>query len=123
MLYREASQLGKTELLKGSTSMILLSLLSEKEMYGYEITEKVHELSEGYLSYKEGTLYPALKRLELSGLVETYWEKSTDGPRRKYYRITKTGKKALSDQKLEWNKFQKVMHRIVGDGIAETRTN
>ncbi|SEQ47834.1 PadR family transcriptional regulator, regulatory protein PadR [Virgibacillus subterraneus] len=59
----------KTELLKGSTSIILLSLLSEKEMYGYEITEKVHQVSEGYLSYKEGTLYSALKRLELAGLV------------------------------------------------------
>jgi PadR family transcriptional regulator PadR len=113
----------KTELLKGSTSIILLSLLSEKEMYGYEITEKVQELSEGYLSYKEGTLYPALKRLELNGLVESYWEKSSEGPRRKYYKVTNTGRKALADQKQEWNMFQKVMHRIVGDGIVNTRTN
>lgn len=111
--------MSKSELLKGSTSMILLSLLSEKEMYGYEITEKVQEMSEGYLSYKEGTLYPALKRLELSGLVESYWVNSQDGPRRKYYRITKTGKKALSDQKREWNIFKNVVHRIVGDGIVK----
>lgn len=110
----------KTEMLKGSTSLILLSLLSEKEMYGYEITEKVKEISEGYLSYKEGTLYPALKRLEMKGLVESYWQKSSDGPRRKYYRLTRTGKKVLGDQKREWNMFQKVMHRIVGDGIVET---
>ena len=115
--------MSKTELLKGSTSMILLSLLSEKEMYGYEITEKVHEVSEGYLSYKEGTLYPALKKLELSGLVESYWVSSQDGPRRKYYRITKTGKKALADQKQEWNMFKKVVHRIVGDGSVNTRLN
>ncbi|WLD92630.1 PadR family transcriptional regulator [Alkalihalobacillus sp. AL-G] len=110
----------KTELLKGSTGIILLSLLSEKDMYGYEITEKVREISEGYLKYKEGTLYPALKRLELKGLVESYWEKSTDGPRRKYYRVTKVGLKALNDQKQEWNMFQSVMHRIVGDGIVGT---
>ncbi|MFE8700074.1 PadR family transcriptional regulator [Cytobacillus sp. FJAT-54145] len=115
--------MSKTELLKGSTSMILLSLLSDKDMYGYEITEKVQELSEGYLSYKEGTLYPALKRLELSGLVEGYWESSSDGPRRKYYRITKTGKESLNDQRKEWGMFQKVMNRIVGDGVVETRTH
>jgi len=113
----------KAELLKGSTSIILLSLLSEKEMYGYEIADKVQDISEGYLSYKEGTLYPALKRLELTGLVESYWQKSSEGPRRKYYRITSVGKKALADQKEEWNIFQKVMHRIVGDGIVRTSTN
>lgn len=105
----------KTEMLKGSTSMILLSLLSERDMYGYEIAEKVEELSEGYLQYKEGTLYPALKKLEMKGLVESYWQRSSDGPRRKYYRVTRTGLKALQDQKKEWNLFQKVMHRIVGD--------
>lgn len=110
----------KTELLKGSTSMILLSLLSKKEMYGYEITEKVHQVSEGYLSYKEGTIYPALKRLELAGLVESYWQKSSDGPRRKYYLITTAGKKSLSDQKQEWGLFQKVMQRIVGDVNVKT---
>ncbi|WP_156291875.1 PadR family transcriptional regulator [Oceanobacillus salinisoli] len=110
----------KAELLKGSTSIILLSLLLEKEMYGYEITEKVHQVSEGYLSYKEGTLYPALKRLELAGFVESYWQKSSDGPRRKYYRITTAGKKSLSDQKQEWGLFQKVMHRIVGDVNVKT---
>ncbi|SNX74887.1 DNA-binding PadR family transcriptional regulator [Bacillus oleivorans] len=109
----------KTELIKGSTSIVLLSLLKEKDMYGYEITEKVKELSAGYLNYKEGTLYPALKRLELKGLVESYWEKSSDGPRRKYYRITKVGLKELGEQKQEWNMFQKVMHRIVGDGIVK----
>lgn len=110
----------KSELLKGSTGLILLSLLSEKEMYGYEITEKVEEISEGYLSYKEGTLYPALKRLELAGLVESYWQDSRDGPRRKYYRITKAGQKALADQREEWNSFRKVMQRIVGDGLVRT---
>ena len=92
-------------------------------MYGYEITEKVNELSEGYLNYKEGTLYPALKRLEVTGLLESYWQNSSDGPRRKYYRVTKTGKKALADQTKEWNIFQKVMYRIVGDGIVETDTH
>lgn len=113
----------KSELLKGSTGLILLSLLAEKDMYGYEIAEKVHALSEGYLSYKEGTLYPALKKLELAGLVASYWQDSSDGPRRKYYRITAVGEKALADQTREWTAFSKVMQRIVGDGLVKTTTH
>jgi PadR family transcriptional regulator PadR len=110
--------MGKTELLKGSTEIILLSLLDEKDMYGYEIAEQIEQLSEGYLRYKEGTLYPALKRLEIQGLVESYWQQSHEGPRRKYYRLTQTGRKALTDQKQEWTSFRKVMSRIVGDPVG-----
>lgn len=108
----------KTELVKGSTEMILLSLLSDKEMYGYQMAEQIEQVSEGYLRFKEGTLYPALKRLELQGLVESYWQASHEGPRRKYYRITRTGNKVLADQKKEWSFFLKVMKRIVGYGIV-----
>ncbi|MBO8171953.1 MAG: PadR family transcriptional regulator [Bacillaceae bacterium] len=110
--------MGRTELIKGSTEMILLSLLSEKEMYGYEMAERIEEVSEGYLRFKEGTLYPALKKLELKGWVESYWQKSNEGPRRKYYRITQTGSRVLKDQQKEWSQFKQVMNRIVGDGYA-----
>lgn len=110
--------MGKTELLKGSTEMVLLSLLAQKDMYGYEIAERIEQLSEGYLRYKEGTLYPALKRLEMQGWVETYWQQSSEGPRRKYYRLTKAGHNALADQKREWTVFQKIMNRMVGDPIG-----
>lgn len=110
--------MGKTELLKGSTEMVLLSLLAQKDMYGYEIAERIEQLSEGYLRYKEGTLYPALKRLEMQGWVETYWQQSSEGPRRKYYRLTQAGRHALADQKREWTVFQKIMNRMVGDPIG-----
>lgn len=110
--------MGKTELLKGSTEMVLLSLLAQKDMYGYEIAERIEQLSEGYLRYKEGTLYPALKRLEMQGWVETYWQQSSEGPRRKYYQLTKEGHNALADQKREWTVFQKIMNRLVGDPIG-----
>ncbi len=108
----------KTELLKGSTEIILLSFLNETAMYGYELARKVEKESEGFLLFKEGTLYPALKKLETQGLIESYWEKSDEGPRRKYYTITLTGKKVLLDLKNEWNVFQKVMNRLVGDVIV-----
>ncbi|WP_336885138.1 PadR family transcriptional regulator [Caldalkalibacillus salinus] len=110
--------MGKTELVKGSTEMILLSLLEDKTMYGYEIARKIDEESEGFLRFKEGTLYPTLKRLETHGWVESYWQQSNDGPRRKYYSITKTGKSALRDRREEWSTFQKVVNRMVGEPIG-----
>lgn len=103
-----------TELIKGSTSIIVLSLLSKKEMYGYEITLKVREISDGYLNYKEGTLYPALKKLENLTLVESYWQESIDGPKRKYYKLTEKGKLVLEDQRQEWQQFQHAMNNLVG---------
>lgn len=110
--------MSKTELVKGSTEVILLSLLNEKEMYGYELAQTIEKDSEGFLRFKEGTLYPALKRLETQGLVKSYWQESSEGPRRKYYSITTTGQKALWDLKKEWGLFQKVMNRIVGDPVG-----
>lgn len=106
--------MSKTELVKGSTEVIILSQLSKHAMYGYEIAQKVENESEGFLRFREGTLYPALKKLETQELVESYWQDSNEGPRRKYYKITNAGKKTLSDLKKEWNVFQRVMNKIVG---------
>lgn len=106
--------MSKTELVKGSTEVIVLSLLSEHAMYGYEIAQSIESESEGFLRFREGTLYPALKKLETQGLVESYWQDSHEGPRRKYYKITQEGNKSLSDLIKEWNMFQRVMNKIVG---------
>lgn len=106
--------MGKTELIKGSTELIILSLLNGKDMYGYELAQEINNLSEGYLQFKEGTLYPALKRLEMDELVVSYWQDSNEGPRRKYYALTDRGKTALANNKNEWNSFQKVMRRFLG---------
>lgn len=113
--------MGKTELIKGSTEMIILSLLKENDMYGYELAQEINNLSEGYLQFKEGTLYPALKRLEVEEFVESYWQSSNEGPRRKYYAITNEGHKALTENKAEWNSFQKVMRRFIGGDTAYAR--
>lgn len=83
-----------------------------------ELAQTIEKDSEGFLRFKEGTLYPALKRLETQGLVKSYWQESSEGPRRKYYSITTTGQKALWDLKKEWGLFQKVMNRIVGDPVG-----
>ncbi|GAB2701071.1 PadR family transcriptional regulator [Paenibacillus thermoaerophilus] len=106
--------MGKTELVKGSTEVILLSLLSQRDMYGYELAQRIEADSEGYLQLGEGTLYPALKRLELQGYVESYWQSSEAGPRRKYYAITESGRSALAAMTEEWNRFERIMRRLTG---------
>ncbi|WP_254052708.1 PadR family transcriptional regulator [Bacillus sp. V59.32b] len=103
----------KTELLKGTTEMILLSLLKENDMYGYELTELLRQVSNDYLQLKEGTLYPALKKLEEKELVKSYWKDSFEGPRRKYYYITKSGFQELEDYVIQWKDFQVIIQNII----------
>ncbi|CAH0347410.1 helix-turn-helix transcriptional regulator [Bacillus sp. CECT 9360] len=105
--------LRKTELLKGTTEMILLSLLKEKDMYGYELTELLRQVSNDYLQLKEGTLYPALKKLEEKELVKSYWKDSFEGPRRKYYYITKLGFQELEAYVNQWKDFQVIIQNII----------
>ncbi|WP_458127096.1 PadR family transcriptional regulator [Paenibacillus sp. Z3-2] len=111
--------MGSTELLKGNTETILLSLLRKQDRYGYEIALEIERLSEGFLRFNEGTLYPALKRLERQGWVRSYWVDSKDGPRRKYYTLTDLGTQQFSMKAIEWEKFQTVMNRFIGDRHAQ----
>lgn len=106
----------KTELLKGTTEMILLSLLKEKDMYGYELTELLKQISDDYLHLKEGTLYPALRKLEEKELVKSYWKDSFEGPRRKYYYITKSGYQELEGYLTKWQDFQAIIQNIIEYG-------
>lgn len=99
------------EIMKGSIDILLLSLMDRRDMYGYEMVKELKENSEDLYSMSEGTLYPALKRLETKLLLESYWEESDTGARRKYYRITKDGKKELVRKLKEWNKVSQLITR------------
>ena len=100
-------------LLSGSTSMLLLGLLQEREMYGYEMLETLGERSQNVFSLKAGTLYPLLHTLESQGLVVSE-ERPVIGERvRKYYRITPKGSKALTDKKSEWSTFTAAVNRVI----------
>lgn len=101
------------ELIKGSTTMLVLNLLKEKNMYGYEMIKDLKEKSENVFELKEGTLYPILHSLEEKQLITSYWDEST-AKKRKYYAITEKGKKQLKDQKEEWNVFSKSINRVLG---------
>jgi PadR family transcriptional regulator PadR len=90
------------ELVAASTRPLLLSLLAEGESYGYELIQRVKELSGGELHWTEGMLYPVLHRLEDEGLIESQWKESEAGRKRKYYRLTKPGGKALKTERDQW---------------------
>ena len=103
-----------SELIKGSVDTILLSLIMEAPMYGYQISRELERRSQGYFVFKEGTLYPALRRLEKKGLVSSKWEDLPNGRRRRYYYITGQGLNFLKHKKAEWQGFSSAVNLIAG---------
>ncbi|MDQ0878805.1 PadR family transcriptional regulator PadR [Paenibacillus sp. V4I3] len=103
------------ELMKGSTIILILTLLNRKDMYGYEMTKEMETHTDGVFTLKEGTLYPILHSLESDKYVEAYWNEK-DGRKRKYYRITKSGKDELRLKMEEWTLFRSTVDRVIGEG-------
>ncbi|MGE3314894.1 MAG: PadR family transcriptional regulator [Planctomycetaceae bacterium] len=104
-----------SRLLWGTVEMLLLEIVSHGTTYGYEIAQEVAGRSKGYFELKEGSLYPALHRLERQKLLASSW-KEADGRRRKYYRLTSAGEKALATRKQEWTDFSRGVQGVLGEG-------
>jgi len=101
------------ELLKGNTDSLLLSMINYHPMYGYQIIRELEERSNGYFQFKEGTLYPALHRLEKAGLIQGRWRRLTSGQERRYYYITQKGRQTLTDRLTEWQDFSAAVNLIM----------
>ena len=101
------------ELLKGNTTTLLLALLELEPMYGYQIVKEMNRRSSGYFAFKEGTLYPALHRLEQDNLVEGRWQDTPSGVRRRYYSITAKGCRILVERLKEWHRFSRAMNAVM----------
>ena len=99
-------------LVSGSMSMLLLKLLSEEDKYGYEMIEALRQRSENVFELKAGTLYPLLHGLEEKKLLTPY-EKEVPGKVRKYYSITKEGRKALKAKEEEWKEYSRAVCRVL----------
>ena len=109
----------RRELLKGSTETLILSLLAEEPMYGYQLVKEMDRRSSGYFRFKEGTLYPALRRLERDGLIEGNWMASPTGQDRRYYHVTAKGSSRLQSMLEEWDLFTKAVNLVAqSDGVA-----
>lgn len=106
------------ELLKGSTTILILSLLERKAMYGYEMIKEIEIKSGGVFSFKEGTLYPILHSLENEGLVEAFWSEEEGTRKRKYYKITGKGSGQLKEKQEEWKTFRSAVEKVMWEGIV-----
>lgn len=99
-------------LLSGNTGMLVLQLLSKKDMYGYEMIVELEEHSEKVFELKTGTLYPLLHSLEQKGYITSY--ENTESARvKRYYSITKRGRKALGEKKEEWKCYSNAVNKIL----------
>ncbi|AKL95968.1 transcriptional regulator PadR family [Clostridium aceticum] len=102
------------DLMKGSTTMLILNLLSNSDMYGYQMVKELEKHSDNTFTLKEGTMYPILHSLESEGMVEAYWNEGTSERKRKYYHITSKGKKLLKEKKKEWELYSKTVNKVMG---------
>lgn len=107
----------KKELTKGSSALLVLSVLKKEDMYGYRIIKEIELSSEKVFSLKEGTLYPILHSFEQNGLVKSYWEESEQGRKRKYYHITKKGLKELDSTKEEWEEYSAAVGKVLTSNV------
>jgi PadR family transcriptional regulator PadR len=106
----------KAQMRKGVLEMCILSLLSREEMYTSDIIDK---LKNSQLVVVEGTLYPLLSRLKNAGLLEYYWQESTAGPPRKYFRITEEGRNFLNDLRLTWAEINDAVSLTIQNQVTQ----
>ncbi len=103
----------RRELIKGSIDSLLLCLIERQPMYGYLIIKELDRRSQGYFKFKEGTLYPALHRLEKAGLIRGEWQTLPSGRQRRYYHITAKGLHSLATTRSQWRDFLVAMNLII----------
>ena len=103
-------------LLAGSTTTLILKLLEERDMYGYEMIETLAQRSDHTFDFKAGTLYPILHTLEKQGLVSSYEQRAPQERIRKYYHLTEAGRERLLEKQREWTRFVDAVEKILKGG-------
>lgn len=108
----------KKALVAASLRPFILSILSEGASYGYEIIQRVHALTGGEIQYTTSTLYPVLHSLEHRDLLESFWQEAENAPRRKYYRLTPKGGRALESERRQWLRVHTALSELWNAGTA-----
>ncbi|MFC4402693.1 PadR family transcriptional regulator [Gracilibacillus xinjiangensis] len=101
------------EMLKGTIDLLILSLLEKEDSYGYEISKKIKDKTEGTFLIQEGTLYLSLKRLENNQAITSYWGVKSQGGRRKYYAITEEGRRQLNQFANDWKNVVLIVNKFI----------
>lgn len=102
------------ELKAASAKPMVLSILSHRESYGYQIIKQIEQLSDGDLEWSEAMLYPLLHRMSSDGLIQSRWEVMDNGRKRKYYSLTEAGEEALEAEKRQWISVHEVFETLWG---------
>ena len=100
------------ELKRGSTELLILALLEERDLHGYDIARLIDDRSGGAISFHAASLYPTLYRMEDKRLIEGRWVEKAGQRRRRYYRVTRAGKKVLASQRSLWENFFYALNRV-----------
>jgi PadR family transcriptional regulator len=102
------------DLLQGTLDMMLLKALQLEPLHGYAIARRVQQLSQDALKVEEGSLYPALHRMEERGLVESEWGTSESNRRARFYKLTRKGRRQLETEAAEWRRLALAITRVMG---------
>lgn len=105
--------MAKLELLQGTLDLLVLQVLNGGPMHGFGIAQRIHLLSQDVLRVEEGSLYPALYRMEQRGWIEAEWGQSENNRKAKFYSLTKVGRKQLDTEKLSWNKLTVAIGQVL----------
>jgi PadR family transcriptional regulator, regulatory protein PadR len=105
--------MSKIELPQGTLDLLVLRVLSAGEMHGWGIAQRLGIISQDALQLQEGTLYPALYRMEAKGWIQSEWASSENNRRAKYYRLTKVGRKQLETQKESWDRLAAIVAQVL----------
>ncbi len=104
---------GKIDVLQGTLDMLVLKALQLEPMHGWGITERIEQWSERVLQLGQGTLYPALYRLERQGLITSAWKVTANNRRARYYTLTRLGRRHLSDELAEWRRLSRAINLVL----------
>ena len=102
------------DLLQGTLDLLILKTLSWGPGHGYAVARWIQQLTGEVLTVGEGSLYPALHRLEDEGLVESFWQASPSGPQRRYYRLTPAGEAGLAERRADWIRLMEAVNGALG---------
>jgi transcriptional regulator len=103
----------KTDVLQGTLDMLVLKALQLEPMHGWGITERIEQWSEHVLQLGQGTLYPALYRLERQGLIESQWKVTTNNRRARFYALTRAGRKHFADELAQWRRMSHAINLVL----------
>ena len=105
----------KSDLLQGTLDLLILKTLDLEPMHGWGISQRIQQVSDSVLQVNQGSLYPALHRLEEQGWISASWKTSENNRQAKYYELTRRGRKQLADEKENWLRLSAAVGRIVGE--------